>query len=56
MSRSKEELQGVTQLGNQYTTYAQDMTRPCWKHLSTSIQTGIISSSLTVPNSPVSAP
>ena len=24
MSRSKEELQGVTQLGNQYTTYAQD--------------------------------
>ena len=24
MSRSKEELQGVTQLGNQHTTYAQD--------------------------------
>ena len=55
MSRSKEELQGVTQLGNQHTTYAQDYDPSLLEHLSTSIPTGIISSSSTVPNSPVSA-
>lgn len=56
MSRTKEELQGVTSLGNQHTAYTFDYDPSLLETFINKHPGRTISSSSTVPNLPVSAP
>ncbi len=55
MSRTKEELHGITELGSQHTVYGQDYDPAFWKPSSISIPTGTISSNSTARNLPACA-